>query len=127
MTGSRFDLYLSAFSSFLKTFVKELLSDYLAMKYSAHLARVPGRLALGLIFLLAAALPGLAQTTPGGTVVTNSATINYTEPTGNTVTTATNTVSFTVANVSGLAITPDAGTNPTVVPGQTGVIFNFTV
>ena len=36
-------------------------------------------------------------------------------------------VTVTVANVSGLAITPDAGTNPVVVPSQAGVLFNFTV
>jgi hypothetical protein len=32
-----------------------------------------------------------------------------------------------VSNVSGLAITPDAGSNPTVVAGQTAVLYNFTV
>src|SRR5215471_9667510 len=45
----------------------------------------------------------------------------------NTYSTVSNTVTVTVSNVSGLAISPDAGSNPTVVAGQTGVLFNFTV
>ncbi len=32
-----------------------------------------------------------------------------------------------MAKVSGLAITPDGATDPTVVPGQTGLLFNFVV
>jgi hypothetical protein len=97
------------------------------MKYQSVPARPSAGFALGLVTLLLAAATALAQQTPGGAVITNSATVTYTEPTGSTVSTSTNSVSFTVANVSGLAITPDGGAAPTVVPGQTGVVFNFTV
>jgi hypothetical protein len=46
----------------------------------------------------------------------------------NAYSTVSNTVTVTVSNVSGLAITPDPPTtNGTVVAGQTLVIYNFTV
>ena len=41
--------------------------------------------------------------------------------------TASNTVVVTVSNVAGLTITPDAGSDPTVVAGETLVLYNFTV
>src|SRR5258708_38092239 len=64
--------------------------------------------------------------TPGGTTISNQASATYSDGT-NAYSTVSNTVTVTVSNVSGLAITPDAGSNPTVVAGQTGVIYNFTV
>src|SRR5438093_11699037 len=64
--------------------------------------------------------------TPGGTVISNQASASYTDGT-NTFNTVSNTVTVTVSKVSGLAITPDGATNPTVVAGQTAVLFNFTV
>ena len=64
--------------------------------------------------------------TPGGTTISNQASATYSDGT-NSYSTVSNTVTVTVSNVSGLAITPDAGTNPTVVAGQTGVLYNFTV
>ena len=67
----------------------------------------------------------LAQTA-GGTVISNQASATYSDGT-NSYATVSNTVTVTVSNVSGLAITPDAGSNPTVVAGQTGVLYNFTV
>jgi hypothetical protein len=68
----------------------------------------------------------LAQT-PGGTVISNQASATYSDGT-NSYSTVSNTVTVTVQNVSGLTITPDAGSNPTtVVAGQTGVLYNFTV
>src|SRR5215831_9846595 len=67
----------------------------------------------------------LAQTA-GGTVISNQASATYSDGT-NTYNTVSNTVTVTVSNVSGLAITPDAGSNPSVVAGQTGVLYNFTV
>jgi hypothetical protein len=71
-------------------------------------------------------LPVIAQT-PGGTVISNQASATYSDGT-NDYTTVSNTVTVTVSNVSGLTITPDPPvTNGTVVAGQTGVIFNFTV
>src|SRR5438105_13807158 len=64
--------------------------------------------------------------TPGGTTISNQASATYSDGT-NSFSTVSNTVTVTVSNVSGLAITPDAGSNPTVVAGQTAVLFNFTV
>jgi len=68
---------------------------------------------------------GMAQTA-GGTTISNQASATYSDGT-NSYSTVSNTVTVTVSNVSGLAITPDAGSNPTVVAGQTGVLYNFTV
>jgi hypothetical protein len=64
--------------------------------------------------------------TPGGTAITNQASASYSDGT-NTYNTVSNTVTVTVSNVSGVAITPDAGSNPAVVAGQTAVLYNFTV
>lgn len=79
--------------------------------------------ALGIVFALSA--QGTAQT-PGGTTISNQASATYSDGT-NSYSTVSNTVTVTVSNVSGLAITPDAGSNPTVVAGQTAVLYNFTV
>src|SRR5437899_10249465 len=67
-----------------------------------------------------------AAQTPGGTTISNQASATYSDGT-NSYSTVSNTVTVIVSNVSGLAITPDAGSNPTVVAGQTAVLFNFTV
>src|SRR6266403_84961 len=64
--------------------------------------------------------------TPGGTSISNQASATYSDGT-NSYSTVSNTVTVTVSNVSGLAITTDAGSHPTVVAGQTGVLYNFTV
>src|ERR1041385_8526668 len=80
-------------------------------------------IALAIVFALSA--QSTAQT-PGGTTISNQASATYSDGT-NSVSTVSNTVTVTVSNVSGLAITPDAGSNPTVVAGQTSVLFNFTV
>jgi hypothetical protein len=88
-----------------------------------HLARRALLLALP---LLALAAPAAAQT-PGSTVISNTATASYKDTSNNDYETVSNTVTVTVANVSGLAITPDGQTNPAVVAGQTGVDFVFTV
>src|SRR5437867_4728788 len=68
----------------------------------------------------------LAQSTPGGTVIVNRASATYSDGTNN-FTTLSNTVTTTVANVAGISITPDAGVNPAVVSGQTGVLFQFSL
>src|SRR5256886_10803611 len=84
---------------------------------------------LRVLIALAIASALSAQTaaqTPGGTSISNQASATYSDGT-NSFSTVSNTVTVTVSNVSGLAITPDAGSNPTVVAGQTGVIYNFTV
>jgi hypothetical protein len=79
------------------------------------------------VLAIAAAITGLAVgQTPGGTTISNQASATYSDGT-NSYSTVSNTVTVTVSNVSGLTITPDAGSNPTVVAGQTLVVFNFTV
>ena len=83
------------------------------------------RLVIALAIAFALSTSAMAQT-PGGTTISNQASASYTDGT-NTYNTVSNTVTVTVSNVSGLAITPDAGSNPTVVAGQTAVIYNFTV
>jgi hypothetical protein len=81
--------------------------------------------ALSLALLACAALNAAAQTA-GGTAIQNTATATYSDGT-NSYNATSNTVTVTVANVSGLTITPDSGTNPAVVAGQTGVKFTFRV
>ena len=68
----------------------------------------------------------LAQSTPGGTVISNRATATYSDGTNN-FTAVSNTVTTTVSNVAGISITPDAGVNPSVVALQSGVVFQFNV
>ncbi len=67
------------------------------------------------------------QTTPADTQIQNQATATYSDGSGGSYSTVSNTVTVTVAKVSGLAITPDGAVDPSVVPGQTGVLFNFVV
>src|SRR5436853_7430145 len=83
------------------------------------------RVLMVLTVVLALSAQSTAQT-PGGTTISNQASATYSGGT-NSYSAVSNTVTVTVSNVSGLAITPDAGTNTGVVAGQTGVIFNFTV
>src|SRR5262249_13479007 len=83
------------------------------------------RLMLALAIVCAFFAQVLAQT-PGGTTISNQASATYSDGT-NAYSTVSNTVTVTVSNVSGLAITPDGFSNPTVVAGQTGVLYNFTV
>jgi len=80
---------------------------------------------LALAIICALSAHAIAQT-PGGTTISNQASATYSDGT-NSYSTVSNTVTVTVSNVSGLAITPDAGSNPTVVAGQTAVLYNFTV
>ena len=97
------------------------------MKSLIHTLTTNGivRLLIALAVVGALFIPAAAQT-PGGTAITNQASASYSDGTSS-YTAVSNVVTITVSNVSGLAITPDAGTNPTVVAGQTGVIYNFTV
>jgi hypothetical protein len=78
-----------------------------------------------LAVLCALCLPVIAQT-PGGTTISNQASATYSDG-ANSYSTVSNTVTVTVSNVSGITITPDAGSNPSVVASQTGVLYNFTV
>src|SRR5258707_15205934 len=66
----------------------------------------------------------IAQT-PGGTAIENRASVVFTDSDGNPFTAVSNTVTTTVANVSGLTITPDAGTRPNIVAGQNRGYFTF--
>jgi hypothetical protein len=70
-----------------------------------------------------------AQQTPADTIISNTATATYTDgtPGSPTYNAQSLPVTVTVARVAGLAITPDGGSVPNVVPGQTGVDFTFTV
>ena len=82
---------------------------------------------IALMALLCATFtPAFAQTS-GGTIISNQASAVYTDSSSNNYSTVSNTVTVTVANVSGLRITPDGGSNSTVVPGQTNVGYAFTV
>jgi hypothetical protein len=65
--------------------------------------------------------------TAGGTQINNQASASYSDGNGNNFNTVSNTVTVTVANVSGLTITPDAGANSAVVAGQQNVDFVFRV
>src|SRR5215210_5218771 len=80
--------------------------------------------ALALVCLLASV--SFAQATTGGTQIQNQASATYSDGT-NSYSVNSNTVTVTVANVAGLTITPDGGSVPTVVAGQTSVDFTFTV
>jgi hypothetical protein len=73
-------------------------------------------------------MPASAQTqTPGGTQINNQASASYSDGNGNNFNTVSNTVTVTVANVSGLTITPDNGSNSTVVAGQQNVDYVFRI
>jgi hypothetical protein len=83
-----------------------------------------------LALICAASVVATAQTTtPGGTVISNTATSTYSDAVsgGTDFTTTSNRVDVTVTDISGLAITPDAGTRANVVRSQTGVDFLFTI
>src|SRR5215213_6460845 len=88
----------------------------------AALARLIAVLAIA----CALAAPALGQATSGGTTITNQASATYSDGT-NSYSVNSNTVTVTVNNVAGLVITPDGGSVPTVVAGQTSVDFTFTV
>jgi hypothetical protein len=79
-----------------------------------------------LAILCAFLTPALAQTS-GNTVISNQASAVYTDSSNNNYSTVSNTVTVTVANVSGLRILPDNAVNPAVVPGDTNALFLFTV
>ena len=81
--------------------------------------------ALG-VLICALCFQSTAQTTDGGTVISNQASATYSDGT-NSYSTVSNTVTVTVSNVAGLVITPDAGAHATVVAGENGVVYNFTV
>lgn len=66
--------------------------------------------------------------TAGGTIISNQASATYSDGGGGNYATVSNTVTVTVANVSGLTITPDLSPDvANVAPGQTGVLYQFVV
>lgn len=94
-----------------------------------RVARSTNSISRYLVFLLCCAFfvtTTNAQQTPGGTVITNQASATYSDGT-DSFSTVSNTVTVTVSNVSGLTITPDAGSRASVVPGQLAVLYPFTV
>lgn len=80
-----------------------------------------------LLIALAASVANTYAQTAGGTIISNQASATYGDGNGNSFSTVSNTVTVTVANVSGLTITPDAGSRASVVAGQTGVLYSFRV
>jgi len=80
-------------------------------------------------FVALGLLPGIAkaQSTTGGIVISNQVSGGYQDDAATNYSVVSNTVTVTVANVSGLAITPDGTSISNVVPGQTGVQFPFTI
>jgi hypothetical protein len=82
---------------------------------------------LPLIALICAfSVPSFTQTA-AGTQIQNQASATYGDGSGGNYSTVSNTVTVTVAQVSGLTITPDAGSISNVVPGQNAVSFTFRV
>src|SRR2546421_12121920 len=78
------------------------------------LCRVAAILALSCTFITKTTV---AQT-PGGTAIENRASVVFTDSDGNPFTAVSNTVTTTVANVSGLTITADTGTRPNIAAGH---------
>jgi hypothetical protein len=91
------------------------------------LKRTVSHVALVVATVLALFGQTFGQQTAADTQIQNQATATYSDGSGGSYSTVSNTVIVTVAKVSGLAITPDGATDPTVVAGQTGVLFNFVV
>ncbi|HEY0379063.1 MAG TPA: hypothetical protein VGC87_19260 [Pyrinomonadaceae bacterium] len=97
---------------------------------SATLFLALARLIAVLAISCAVYTQALAQQTPADTPIENTATATYGDGSGGTYTATSNKVTVTVSKVSGLTITPDVtngSSDPTVVPGQTGASFTFTV
>src|SRR5437868_13929992 len=72
---------------------------------------------LALAALALASAPALGQATSGGTQIQNRASASYSDGT-NTYSVVSNTVTVTVANVAGLAITPRGRSIPNVAARQ---------
>ena len=98
------------------------------LRFPRTISNLFGRTAALLALACVLCSPAFTQT-PGGTVISNQASATYSDGT-NSYSTVSNTVTVTVSLVSGLTITPDAGTSltdPTVVAGQTLARYSFTV
>jgi hypothetical protein len=95
------------------------------IEYKRKAARVLAYISMMLIAVMIFATDSNAQTA-GGTVISNQAAASYSDGTNN-FTTVSNTVTVTVAKVSGLTITTNATSPTTLVAGQTGVLYSFRV
>lgn len=85
-------------------------------------------LALLLLFVLClTTTEAQAQNTAGGSSITTQASGTYDDGAGNDFSGTSNQVTLTVANVSGLAITPDGTAVANVVAGESNVSFPFMV
>ena len=111
----------SGFTDILKDKTMKTIYSSLQIKTVLHFTLV-------VAMLSAFTLQGFAQTA-AGTDIKNTASATYGDGSGppNEYSTVSNEVVVTVAKVAGLTITPDAGTNSSVVPGQTGVTMDFVV
>src|SRR5918911_1218044 len=105
----------------MRTDMKSIFQTRIAVATLQSLA------ALVALVTLTGGRAALAQQTPADTVISNTATATYTDGTPTTYSAQSLPVTVTVARVAGLAITPDGGSLPNVVPGQTNVDFTFTV
>jgi hypothetical protein len=85
------------------------------------------RTLLALLAIFCAFLTPASAQTSGGTTISNRASAVYKDSDNNDYSTVSNTVTVTVANVSGLRILPDNAVNASVVPGATNAFFLFTV
>jgi hypothetical protein len=65
--------------------------------------------------------------TPADTQIKNQASATYSDGSGGSYSTVSNIVTIIVSKVSGLTILPDGANDPSVVAGQTGVLFSFRV
>jgi len=83
------------------------------------------------VALLSWGTPAALAQTAGGTSISNTASASYTDGSGNNYDTTSNTVTVTVANVAGLAITPDdasgSGSSGNVVAGNPNGSATFAV
>lgn len=96
------------------------------MNTRTNTPRLMPRALAALALVCFCAVTSFAQATSGGTQIQNRASATYSDGTSS-YSVNSNTVTVTVANVAGLTITPDGGSVPTVVAGQTSVDFTFTV
>jgi hypothetical protein len=96
-------------------------------KYKTRLGAGAFPCLIALLAITCALFTQAQAQTAGGTSINNQASATYSDGNGNNFGTVSNMVTVTVANVSGLTITPDAGTVSTVVAGQQSVDFVFRV
>jgi hypothetical protein len=65
--------------------------------------------------------------TPADTQIHNQASATYSDGSGGSYSTVSNIVTVIVSKVSGLTILPDGANDPSVVAGETGLLFSFRV